>query len=107
MDQAIKITKFEINKNNPKVYLIVIKLEVNPHSHYWESCLDYSTNGINPLLTHDGQGTFVFDETIDVCTATLGILANLQQLQKGNNFGSTTIDCNILRCLKALDLFWN
>jgi hypothetical protein len=106
MNKSIKITQFNVNEMDD-VYLVVIKLEVDQHSHYWESCLGYSTDGVSPLMFDNESGAFLFDKTISVCPATKGILAALKQLQESNNFGDTTIDCNIIRCLRALDLFWN
>jgi hypothetical protein len=104
-EQEIKILEIKINESDPDVYLIDIKLEINSDI-YWNMIMEY-INSAEVSTFHINSNIFTFSENIDNCLITTDILNSLKELQNGNNFGTATIEDNIIRCLRALDLFWN
>lgn len=107
LNQEIKITKLEIEEfTKEEVANVTILLSVDKDSHYWNNCINISQEGNNSLLYFE-EDCFTYEETVDINSATKGILKLLQELKEGKSSGDTVIACNILRAIKALDLFWN
>ena len=108
MKQAIEIVKLEIEEFiEEEVANITITLLVDKNSHYWIVCNKLcKVGGVNPLFFFE-EGYFTYGETVDINSATKGILNYLQDLKEGKSCENTVISCNILRAIKALDLFWD
>lgn len=112
LNQKIKITKLEIEEfTKEEVANITITLSVDRDSHYWNNCMKISQKGNNDVfkryLLYFKEGCFTYKETVDINPATKGILSYLQELKEGKSSEDTVIDRNIIRAIKALDLFWN
>jgi hypothetical protein len=103
--QDIEITKLEIEEFlKEEVANITIKLLVDTNSHYWNTCNKLCQEG---ELFYFEEGYFIYEETVDINPATRGILGYLKDLKEGKSYGDAVIASEIIRCIKALDNFWN
>jgi hypothetical protein len=107
MKQEIEIVNLEIKEFiEEEVANITITLLVDKNSHYWDSCNKLCKVGVRvKTLFYFEEGYFIYCETVNINSATKGILNYLQDLSKSCE--NTVISCNILRAIKALDLFWD
>ena len=109
MKQEIEIVNLEIKEFiEEEVANITITLLVDKNSHYWDKCNKLCKVGVGvKTLFYFEEGYFTYGETVDINPATKGILNYLQDLKKGKSCENTVISCNILRAIKALNLFWD
>lgn len=105
MKNEIEITKLEIERiPNSELANVTIHLKLSESSTYIDSCNRLaSSNEINFYSEND---YFVYEETIELHPASEGILNYLKNLKEGKSYGDTTIACNIMRGIRALDIFW-
>ena len=109
MKQEIEIVKLEIKEFiEEEVANITITLLVDKNSHYWDRCNKLCKVGVRvKTLFYFEEGYFIYCETVDINSATKGILNYLQYLKEGKSCENTVISSNILRAINALDLFWD
>lgn len=103
MKQAIEIVNLEIKEfieeeiANVTITLLIDKNNKSDWYSFTNSGLFYLYN-----LPY-----FIYEETIDINSASKGIIEYLKNLRENKLPEGTAIACNILRCIRALDLFWN
>lgn len=102
MKQAIEIINLEIKEFiEEEIANVTITLLIDKNSSDWHSF----TN--SELFYLDNLPYFIYEETIDINPASKGILEYLKNLKENKLTKDTVIACNILRCIRALDNFWN
>lgn len=102
MKQAIEIVNLEIKEFiEEEIANVTITLLIDKDSSDWYS---FTNSGLFYLVN---SSYFTYEETIDINPASKGILEYLKNLKENKLTKDTVISCNILRCIRALDNFWN
>lgn len=102
MKQAIEIVNLEIKEFiEEEIANVTITLLIDKNSLNWYSFIN------SGLFYLDNLPYFIYEETIDINPASKGILEYLKNLRENKLPEGTAIACNILRCIRALNNFWN